>query len=190
MNHPSLRGRRGFSLIDILITVAVLSISTLGFLGVTISSKSFSRETRQLMAASNLARQMVEQMHLLGGGLVFATFNSDPADDPAGVGTAPGPVMNLNQFRANFGLSTTHQVDREQQLEGLQFSVALPLSGGQIRENLVDPGLGLPRDLNGDNAVDGADHSADFMVLPLSIRVQWTAPEGVRQITWQTMVPR
>ena len=71
--------------------------------------------------------------------------------------------------------STSIQV-QQQQVFGLK-------AGGnawELREDCVDPSLGMPRDLNGDSMIDGADHARDYIVLPIKIRIEWDGRVGSR----------
>lgn len=67
----------------------------------------------------------------------------------------------------------------------------LPASGpggSELRENLVDPGWDTPRDLNGDGAVDGADHSGSYKLQPVRVRIEWTGSSGNRTINLETLL--
>ena len=48
----------------------------------------------------------------------------------------------------------------------------------QLREDVALPELGMPRDLNGDG-VDALDHSDDYLVLPVSLEIEWLGSGGV-----------
>lgn len=56
-----------------------------------------------------------------------------------------------------------------------------PAQGWQLREDLPNRALGMPRDLSGDSVVDDQDHSDGYFILPVQIRVRWNGPTGVRQ---------
>jgi hypothetical protein len=62
------------------------------------------------------------------------------------------------------------------------------VQGTELREDVVDTDLGLPRDLNGDGAIDGADHSADYRILPVRVTVSWTGQNGVRSMDFVTVL--
>ena len=48
----------------------------------------------------------------------------------------------------------------------------------QLHEDMDLPALGFPRDLNGDGAIDGADHAGDYSILPVQVVVRWRAAGG------------
>jgi len=51
-----------------------------------------------------------------------------------------------------------------------------------LREDIEDPLLGLPRDLNGDGIIDSENHAKDFVVLPVRVRVRWRGVTGIRTV--------
>ncbi len=61
-------------------------------------------------------------------------------------------------------------------------------SGVELREDLDLPELGMPRDLNGDGIVDSADHSADYRLLPVLLRLEWRGQSGHRQSEVRTIL--
>jgi type II secretory pathway pseudopilin PulG len=58
----------------------------------------------------------------------------------------------------------------------------------ELREDYQDEGLGLPRDLNGDSILDSLDHSKDYILLPILIRVKWEGENGPRLFEVYTML--
>jgi len=54
-----------------------------------------------------------------------------------------------------------------------------------LREDVVAPEFGLPADLNGDGVIDAANHAADYQMLPVIIRLEWsTSGGGTRSATY------
>jgi len=58
----------------------------------------------------------------------------------------------------------------------------------QLREDVVDNALGMPRDLNGDGVVDTNDHSLDYRLLPVRIRFDWTGKGGRSTLEIKTLL--
>ena len=56
----------------------------------------------------------------------------------------------------------------------------------ELREDVVMPELGLPRDLNGDGVIDSNNHANDYRVLPLCIDVEWQDQQGIRSVSYYT----
>jgi len=57
-----------------------------------------------------------------------------------------------------------------------------------LRENLELPDLGMPRDLTGDFVVDANDHSLDYTILPVAVRLVWDGENGQRQLVLYTLL--
>ena len=70
--------------------------------------------------------------------------------------------------------------------DGLVGQIIFPTAtvGGvlQLREDVVDASLGMPRDLDGIPGIDAADHSGDYILLPVRLRLQWQAVSGDRTL--------
>jgi hypothetical protein len=58
----------------------------------------------------------------------------------------------------------------------------------QLREDVVLPDLGMPRDLNGDGVVDASNHDVDYTLLPVLVRVRWRSASGTGQFELRTMI--
>jgi hypothetical protein len=60
-----------------------------------------------------------------------------------------------------------------------EVNVGTPLAPlWQLREDLADPRLSMPRDLDSDFRVDALDHSADYTRLPVEVVVEWQGRVG------------
>ncbi len=148
------------SLLEVLIALVVFSIAAAAYAGALASTSESSAERRAASLAASAARDIVERMRALPGGQRFSSFNANPADDPNGVGTAPGAAFDVP------GLTPI-----EGDEDGRVGEILFPTLGGALREDAVDARLGMPRDLNGDTLIDALDHSADYLILPVRIRV-------------------
>lgn len=58
----------------------------------------------------------------------------------------------------------------------------------QLREDVEDPELGMPRDLNGDGILTPRDRSEDYQLLPVRVTVEWQSETGPREVTLHTML--
>ncbi|WP_309678872.1 type IV pilus modification protein PilV, partial [Polaromonas sp.] len=83
--HSNLRGARGFSLLEVLISIIILSFGILGMVGLQAAALQSNREARLQSTASSLARELAEMMRnnkniaLLTVGNPYAgIFNSVP----------------------------------------------------------------------------------------------------------------
>lgn len=169
----AIRGGRslgGFALIEVAIAFPIVLIA-LGMLVQMLASGVRLRQSgSEAWAASCAAQSVLESMRNEDLRSLVALYNSDPLDDPGGPGTAPG-----NRFVVD-DLTPLRGAPR-----GTIGEVLLPLVNTgtevapvfEVREDLVLPNLGLPRDLNGDAVIDANDHRADFTLLPVEIELRW-----------------
>ena len=101
---------------------------------------------------------------------IFARYNDEPLDDPA-AGISPGDDFTAGPLDA---MSTDP--------DGFVGSIQFPGDGTVLLEDVFDPELGMPRDLNGDGLIDGVDHATDYRILPVRVRVQWIGKGGLQQV--------
>jgi hypothetical protein len=144
-----------------------------------VSAMTLGRTNRETSLAMDAAQNAVERLQ--GESVfseVFVRFNATTADDPP-VGPSPGwnfavPGLNIQPGDP----------------DGFAGQILFPGDGVMLLEGPADPELGLPRDLNGDGlpAPDGIDHAADYNVLPVRIRVDWTGASGNRRIEILTVL--
>lgn len=169
--------RRGFTLAETLIALSVTVVGTLTAASVLISSMKLDRVNRESDAAFAAARAQIESVRAQSFTQVLDLYDTDPANDPSGAGTAPGKTF-WNATLAKLGSQAAVTAE-----------VLLPLNdAGEVREDLTIPELGLPGDLNGDGLTDALDHRDDCVVLPVAVRVRWTGQTGERTYVLATMV--
>ncbi|MEZ6015366.1 MAG: type II secretion system protein [Planctomycetota bacterium] len=170
VRRKAVRGRRsGFTLIEVVITAAVLFI---GLLAMT-STSWVVHSLRGTYADKQLAHQgmqgVIEDLYAL------SESARDSEDGWAttilerfGVGGAPGPTFNLRGLDPWPGEATVGRVtivtDETQTDAGLGAT------------------LGMPRDLNGDSAVNDVDVSDDAVLLPVIVELRWRGEAGNRQM--------
>ncbi|MCI0635908.1 MAG: hypothetical protein L0206_18620, partial [Actinobacteria bacterium] len=123
------------------------------------------------------ALSAVDQVRSVPFAEAFARFNATADDDLAG--TCPGSSFDAPGLEA---------VPADP--DGLPGEILFPGDGFLLSEEVDDASLGMPRDLSGDGAIDGADHAADYVVLPVKVRVEWTGPSGPRRIEVVTTLAR
>ena len=153
------------TVVELVVVLAILTIAMGMFAQTLASSARLDPVSTETSIAAEAARVQIERMRNRPFDEVYALYNADPADDPGGAGTAPG-----NRFTVP-GLAPLVA-------DGFVGEVQFPEIGGELREDVADDMFGMPRDLNGDELVDGGDHSADRIILPLRIRIEWATRSG------------
>ncbi len=201
-------------MIEFIIAIGVMVVASGLFLDILLSTSTLRRVNRERAEATEAAWTVLEAMrheHFLE---IFPRFNADPRDDPEGEGTAPGhrfrveglspledapdetvgtivfPELVFDEEESRG--QSTGRARRRKEGPGVQFAdVFFPGSTEEItyflREDYVNNKLGMPRDLNGDNVVDTLDHGADYVLLPVCIRLEWQGSSGPTTFEIYTM---
>jgi hypothetical protein len=163
-----------------MIASTTLVIGVLGFSKAIYSWNRAAEGGRLKTLAVQAARRTVEDLQSKPFEDVFALYNGTAADDPVGV-TIPGPDFAVR------GLTPWSD-----DADGMAGEVVLPVQSilgvEQIREDSNIPRLGMPRDLNADGIVDALDHSADYRILPVLVRIRWQGPNGRSQVEFTTIL--
>lgn len=152
----------GWTLLELVISLMVLTIGVIGFIMALVSSLRVSAAGHERDIAINAARQMIERIQSHEFSEIYALYNSNPSDDPGGSGTAPGPNFAVDGLRPRPG-----------DVDGMEGQIIFPVSGGKLAEDVSMPEFGLPKDLNGDQVIDNDDRAGDYTVLPVAIRIEW-----------------
>lgn len=203
--------RRGVGLIDCLMSIVVISLSTFGYLAASMSSTRLEVETRAVAVAVELTRDVLEELQATPLAELVARYNDDPADDPGGAGTSRGASFVLDTRRSveethgrngpkhgggkHLGLDNAKVDGAKDAIPGqMKCEVRIPTwkdGGGvaQLTENSDLPEFGLPADLNGDGTIDGTNRIAQFHVLPVVIRMEWPKSDGsTRSLDFATVL--
>lgn len=149
-------------MLEVAVTITIVTVSLSMFAQTMASSKKLDPIASETAVAASAARTMLEEMKNREFKELFALYNADPSDDPDGAGTAPGSTFAVPEL--------TPLVPG-----GRAGTIVFPVLDGQLRENVRDNPLCMPRDLNSDDTVDSADHSTDYILLPIRIRIDWIA---------------
>ena len=182
---PHQSSTAGTTLIELVVVMVIVAVAMSIYSGLTVVAGSSRAINRENAIAAEAVRVVIESMRNEQYRLVFALFNADPDDDPAGAGTGPG-----HRFAVE-GL-----IPVPTSLDGLVGEVSFPAlsfddaasPGWQLRESFVDERLGMPRDLSGDSMIDTDDHSDDYILLPVRVRIEWDGTVGPRSIEAYTML--
>ncbi|HEX6885421.1 MAG TPA: prepilin-type N-terminal cleavage/methylation domain-containing protein [Planctomycetota bacterium] len=173
----------GFTMIELMIVASVLLLTLLFFSQSMGSTAALSGVNRETGLATEGAREIVERMQGTEDfARVFRLYNDYPDDDPNGPGTAPG---------AGFAVAGLEPTDDDP--DGLVGEIRFPTvpgpAGPQLREDVVDDALGMPRDLDGDGLPpDALDKKDTYRLLPVELTLRWKGKTGVRSIQLQTLL--
>jgi len=164
--------QQAMTLIEVMIAAVIIVIATLGLLQAFALSTRLNDEAKEKTIAMEAAREKLEELRAYEFKEIYRAFNYDSYDDPGGPGTGPGPNFEVEGLNVRPG-----------DYDGMAGRIVFP-----ARETVVDAELGMPRDLNGDGFVTDHDISLDYIVLPLSIYVEWSGRQGPREIRLQTLL--
>jgi type II secretory pathway pseudopilin PulG len=163
-------------MVEIAIAMAIIAIALLAMMGGLMSGQKSNQQTRENSLAMSHARQKLEEMRSQTFAEIYRRYNADPSDDPGGAGTAPGAAFTISGLNPQSGLP----------LGIIEFPEGgIPI---RLRENVTDSNLGMPRDLNGDNAVDALDRSTDYKILPVRILIRWRGMTGPTKFEMHTIL--
>ncbi len=171
------------TLVEVMVAILVLTVAVYMLSSTITASIGHASTKRERALAVEATMNLLERMRSEPFDELFARYNADPKDDPEGHGTAPGPYFDV------LGLDPQADGPWEEPHVGRVF---LPegqkgKEKGGLYEDLVMPDLSMPRDLNGDLLTDSLDHSSDYIVLPVTVRVAWSGRAGEREFRMSTM---
>lgn len=173
---PSSRARRGhgnggFTLLEVLLTFSIFGIAMAGLTSSQLAAIALCHSNRETSTALDAAQSTLEAIQDEDDfAEIYARWNATQGDDP-GAGASPGNAFDVRGLEA---LSDDP--------DGRVGEVVFPGDGKKLTENDSDRLLGMPRDLNFDDKQDGSDHSGDYRILPVLVRVRWRGPSGAQQL--------
>lgn len=171
MRASQRRRDAGFTAVEVLIGSTLLVFGMVGVFNSLYATNRLKTTIEERALAAEAASSLAETFYGVEFGELWATYNADPSDDPRGTGTAPG---------ARFAVEGLKPIaSRKDGLQGrIEFPTLTTSGRFELREDMQDERLGMPRDLNGDGVIDTADHAGDYDVLPIRIVVEWQSARG------------
>jgi type II secretory pathway pseudopilin PulG len=166
----------GFSILEILIAATVFMLVSGAVVTTLVASNALNATNRETVLAAQAAESIVEELKSTPFDEVFARYNSTVDDDPA-VGDSPGYWFAVR------GLSP-----RADDPDGAVGQIDFPGDGLELREDVTDADLGLPRDMDRDGIVDDQDKAASYRILPVRVTLAWTGPNGNRTLQLVTVL--
>jgi len=174
------RSQAGFTLLELMIAVVVIVVAFFGLL-LSLHYGSVLNETaRQLQAAHEGARRALEAVRAYEFEFIYHCFNADINDDPNGPGTAQASLFPLDtapndNIGSNFVVAELQirATDPDGVVGAILFPEASDTGTIVLSEQNQDPFLGPARDLNGNGTTNDLNVSVDYVLLPVTVLVQW-----------------
>lgn len=120
-----LRRQRGFSLLEVLISVVILSIGLLGIAGLQLNGLRFAHNANLLYIASQQANDMADRMRANRAGVMARAY-----DNLDSGGTVPSCIST--------GCSASQMATADAAEWGSSLSQALPSGSGKVRGGGAD----------------------------------------------------
>jgi type II secretory pathway pseudopilin PulG len=163
------RARCGFTLIEVVITAGALFIGLLAMTSTSWVVHSLHETSADKQVAHQALQRVIEDLHALSAVARDDELGWSPTILARfGAGGDPGAtfeVGGLDPWPTEAAVGTITVVTDETQTD-LELGVA----------------LGMPRDLNGDGAVDDTDVRDDAVLLPIIVQLRWRGEAGDRQL--------
>lgn len=80
MGHTRIRGRRGVTLVELMVALTIFAVVLVGILPLSIYVIGYNQENTQLMSARNVMANMAEQLKVLPPAAAWRTNDGDNAD--------------------------------------------------------------------------------------------------------------
>jgi len=170
--------RRGYSLVELLITLTVLMVALAGYLRAMSEAMELSRVNREHALAREAARLLIETLQEQPLARVYAEYNARSDDDPNGAGTGLGPSFDVP------GLEPPKD-DAVGRVGRIQFPEN---AAGALSETPATRFPFLPRDLNLDGDALDDDVAADHVLLPVRVLMRWGGSSTPRQLEFTTFL--
>lgn len=176
-------GSAGFSIVEVMVAVAVLVLAIVGIVGSMLSAMALNRVNRETAIAQQAARRAIEEVSGIPFRETFAIYNANVGDDGGMSVPERGPDFVVAGLQPQVG-------DPDGMCGRIMFPVVVDLAGNEeLREDVFDVGWSMPRNL--DNNLtwpDTDDKAGTYIILPVRVRVEWVGVTGNRAIELETML--
>ena len=171
-------GRAGFSMVESLVFIALLTIGLLGLSASIVKSMALSESNRERAVAAEAGRMALETLRSQPFDEVFERYNDYSPDNPAS-GTSPG---------ADFDVPGLNPADDDGDGQVGEYVFATNATPGVVSETPNNEFAGLARDLNLDGDTTDADVTADRKILPVMVRLRWRSATGEQELRLSTFL--
>ena len=160
--------RSGFTLLELVIVAGVLLFALLMFTQTMGSTMALTGVNRETNLATEGAQEVLERMQGEDFALLFERYSASPG----------------------FAVQGLDPLDDD--ADGLVGEIRFPgvdgVTGAELREDVLDERLGMPRDLNGDGVVDALNHRGDYRLLPVAVTLRWKGQSGQRSLELESLI--
>ena len=171
MQRPTLRPAQhassGFSLLEVVVAVAVLTVGLLAMTSTSLQANDLRRADASRLAARNAMEAMVREVEVVAASIdptsgAWADQLLDAFAPPNDTLDAPG----LEPW------------------EGEPSVVRVELFADEtLGDEDIGFRLGMPRDLDGDGDAGSSDVENSAQMLPVVVRARWQTPAGPRELS-------
>ncbi|MBI5361348.1 MAG: prepilin-type N-terminal cleavage/methylation domain-containing protein [Planctomycetes bacterium] len=162
----------GFSLLELLATIAVMAITSMGVTSVILTCTDLDMTSYQTGVAMDKANEIMEMVRKTDFTSLISTYGATLTTE--GVWVSGFDVPNL-EVRAT-------------DLDGMAGKVLIVVNETLYTEETFT--LGFPRDLNGDGMATSLDVTASYKILPVIVKVEWATKFGDREYDLRTLIAR
>jgi hypothetical protein len=157
----------GLTLVEVVTASAVIALVVVGIVGgISASAKQAALAADTALAVDG-ARNQVEKMAARSFHTIFASFNDTGTD---------GSWFDIPGLTPVAGASHVGHV-------------SFPGDNtANLYENVSSAALGMPRDLDGDGLIDGANKASTYVLLPFQITVSWRGSYGTASYTLNVLL--
>ena len=158
-------------MLELLVALSLFLVGLASLTLAQVSSLALSHSNQETSMAIGSAVDVAEALHNEPSfEAIYVRWNAIADDDPVG-DPAPGNAFDVE------GLEATADDD-----DGRVGEVVFPGDGSQLLESGSDRLLGMPRDLDFDGEITDDDHSTDYAILPVLLRVRWRGSKGPQEL--------
>jgi prepilin-type N-terminal cleavage/methylation domain-containing protein len=167
----------GFTLLEVAFTLAILVVAIASTSATTISLSALRRGNRERSVAHNAAAALAERIHSIARASMDqpGTWGRNVVDAVC-PGGALGTSFDVPELEAQVGLAHVGSV--------------LFVPDETRTDSSLGVELGMPRDLDGDGAVDKTNALSSARLLPVVIEVRWKGIRGNQRILHPFFVGR
>lgn len=168
LHRPRPSARAGFTLVELAVGIAILTIGTLAMLSTVVASQKLETSNRERLLARMAAQATVRDVQITARAVANEQGLEDWGTNFQAALAAPNDWLPVD------GLQPWNNLQNVCQVEVIRDETATDADLGFE--------LGMPRDLNGDGDAADTAVASDGRLFPVIVRVCWETPAGQREL--------